>query len=200
MCRADWVQTYRCTGKNIAHPNRISERTQLGAPNATGYGSVERRENETTALIGVLLLEPDPWRFRGISAVLEDCAEIKVVGHRDFNRILRADEPPPEIEPHVCLVAHRLVAEHGLDVVPHVKILFGGAPVVVYGDHDCLHTSAEMTAVGASGYCHLGVPPGYLAKAVTAVARGRMWVSREAVALMTNRETQRAEKFGKKVD
>jgi len=158
------------------------------------------RKEEPAPAIAVLLLEPDPWRFRGMTVVLEDSGEIKVIGERDFSRILTSDHPPADIKPDVCLVAHRLVVEYGLAVVPHLKDLFPGAPVLVCGDQESNHTSAEILAVGASGYFHLASPPGFLPKAVTVIVHGKMWGTREAVALMAQRVIERAERGEKKVE
>jgi DNA-binding NarL/FixJ family response regulator len=145
-----------------------------------------------TARVAVLLLEPDPWRFRGMSVVLEDSGDVKVVGDRDFSTILTTDRPPDGVEPDVCVIAHRLVVEFGLGVIPHIKDLFH-APVLVHGDQESLNASAELLAAGASGYFNLTSPPGYLAKAVTVVAHGKMWGPREAVAMMAQRVIERKE-------
>ena len=152
----------------------------------------------TSPRIAVLLLEPDPWRFRGMSVVLEDSGDITVIGDRDFARILTTDQRPEGIEPDVCVIAHRLIVEFGLGVIPHVKDVFGGVPVLVHGDHESLQTSAEIMAVGASGFFSLDAPPGYLPRAVSVVADGKMWGPREAVALMAQRVIERDEKSGTK--
>ncbi len=160
---------------------------------------MELQQNETTtARIAVLLLEPDPWRFRGISVILEDSGDIKVIGDDDFSRILTTDQPPDGMDPQVCVIAHRLVVEYGLSVIPHIKDLFPGVPVLVHGDQESVHASAELLAVGASGYFDLNAPPGYLPKAVVVVARGTMWGPREAVVLMAQRVIERGERSGKK--
>jgi len=160
---------------------------------------MELQQNETTtARIAVLLLEPDPWRFRGISVILEDSGDIKVIGDDDFSRILTTDQPPDGMDPQVCVIAHRLVVEYGLSVIPHIKDLFPGVPVLVHGDQESVHASAELLAVGASGYFDLNAPPGYLPKAVVVVARGKMWGPREAVVLMAQRVIERGERSGKK--
>ena len=151
------------------------------------------QEQPSAARISVLLLEPDPWRFRGMAVVLEDAGDITVVGERDFSRILTRETPPEGIDPDICVIAHRLIVEYGLAVIPHVKEIFGGVPVLVHGDHESLHASAEIMAVGAAGYFTLDSPPGYLPRAVTVVAHGKMWGPREAVALMAQRVIERKE-------
>ncbi len=157
-------------------------------------------EKTSEARIAVLLLEPDAWRFRGMSAVLEDSGDIAVVGDRDFSHILTTDQRPESLRPDVCLVAHRLIVQYGLGVIPHVKDLFSEASVLVHGDEESLQASAEILAVGASGFFHLEAPPGYLPRAVSVVAQGKMWGPREAVALMAQRVIERAEQVPKSVD
>jgi len=152
------------------------------------------------ARIAVLLLEPDPWRFRGMTVVLEDSGDVKGIGDRDFARIFTSDQPPEEMQPDVCVLAHRLVVEFGIGVIPHVKDVFGGIPVLVHGDHETVDTSAELLAVGASGFFPLDAPPGYLPRAVSIVMQGRMWGPREAVALMAQRVIEREEQTGAKGD
>ena len=148
------------------------------------------------ARIAVLLLEPDPWRFRGMAVVLEDSGDVKVIGDRDFAHILTSDQPPEAMHPDVCVLAHRLVVEFGIGVIPHIKDIFDGVPVLVHGDHESIQTSAELLAVGGSGFYALDAPPGYLPRAVSIVAQGRMWGPREAVALMAQRVIEREEQTG----
>jgi len=161
--------------------------------------SAIEREEAAPDRIAVLLLEPDPWRYRGMAVVLEDSGEIDVVGDRDFSAILTSDRAPDGIDPDVCVVAHRLIVEFGLAVIPHVKDLFH-ASVLVHGDRDSLNASAELLAAGASGYFDLSAPPGYLAKAVSIVANGKMWGPREAIALMAQRVIERREQESARVE
>jgi two-component system, NarL family, response regulator DevR len=150
------------------------------------------------ARIAVLLLEPDPWRFRGMTVVMEDSGDLKVIGDRDFARILTSDQQPEELQPDVCVVAHRLVVEYGIGIIPHLKDIFRGVAVLVHGDHESVHTSAEILAVGASGFFTLDSPPGYLPRAVSVVSQGRMWGPREAVALMAQRVIEREDQSPQK--
>ena len=131
-----------------------------------------------------------------MSVVLEDSGDMTVIGDRDFSRILTTDQQPDGLDPDVCVLAHRLVVEFGIGVIPHVKDVFHGVPVLVHGEHETLQTSAEIMAVGASGYYALDAPPGYLPRAVAVVAQGKMWGPREAVAMMAQRVIERDEKTG----
>ena len=144
-------------------------------------------------VVDVLLLEPDAWRFRGMSVVLEDAGDIRVVGERDYARVLVADAAPSDLVPDVAVLAHRLIVDYGLPLVARVKELFHGVPVLVHGDEESVEMSAAIFAAGASGYFNMSAPPGGLPRAVTIVARGKMWGPREAIALMAHRVLERGE-------
>ena len=138
--------------------------------------------------VRTLILEPDQWRFRGISAVLEESGKIAVVGERDYARVLTAEVAPDGMPaPRVALVAHRLLIDLGLSVIPHLRDMFPDCSVLIHGDADSLEASAEILAAGGSGYYSLSAPMGYLANAVVVASHGKLWGPREAVALMAQR-------------
>ena len=144
------------------------------------------------ALIPALILEPDVWRFRGMTAVLEESGEVTVIGEHDFARILTLEQPPDGVHPSVCLLAHRLVIEYGLATIPHLTDVFSGIGVLVHGEHESLEVAAEILAVGAKGFFDLSEPIGFLPTAVKLASRGKMWGSREAVAMMAQRVAERS--------
>lgn len=133
-----------------------------------------------------------------MSTILEESGSVEIIGERDFSRILTMEEPPEDLRPRVCVVAHRLVVEYGLSVVAHLKSIFTDSAVLVHGEHDSLEVSAQVMAVGASGFFDLSDPPGYLPKAVQVVAQGKFWGPREAVALMAERVIERAQRQPKR--
>jgi len=135
-----------------------------------------------SAPVPVLILEPDAWRFRGMAAVLEESGEIRVIGERNFAQILTLEQLPDELNPRVCLLAHRLIIEYGLATIPHITDLFSGIGVLVHGEHGSLEVAAEVLAVSAKGFFDLSEPLGYLPTAVKLASRGKMWGPREAVA------------------
>jgi DNA-binding NarL/FixJ family response regulator len=139
------------------------------------------------SVIRALLLEPDPWRYRGIAGALHDSGTIQVVGELDYGKILTLTAPPDSTRVDVILLAHRLVVEYGLAVVPMLRDLFKPCAVLVYGDLDSLEVAAQLLAVGARGYHILSEPPGFLVKAVSVCSTGKLWGPREAVALMAKR-------------
>jgi DNA-binding NarL/FixJ family response regulator len=138
-------------------------------------------------MIRVLLLEPDSWRFRGISGVLNDSGTIQVVGEPDCGKILSLTAPLESARSDVILLAHRLVLEYGVALVPMLRDLFKPCAVLVCGDLDSLEVAAQLLAVGARGYHVLSGPPGFLIKAVSVCSKGKLWGPREAVALMAER-------------
>jgi len=140
----------------------------------------------------VLLLEPDAWRFRGMTTVLEESGQISVIGENDFARILTLETRPDGYDPRVCLLAHRLIIEYGLAVIAHLNDLFAGMGILVHGEHDSLEVAAEVLAAGAKGFFDLSAPIGYLPTAVKVVSQGKMWGPREAVAMMAQRVAERS--------
>ncbi|HEY8182102.1 MAG TPA: LuxR C-terminal-related transcriptional regulator, partial [Thermoanaerobaculia bacterium] len=130
--------------------------------------------------------------FRGMAAVLEESGEVRVIGERNFARILTLEQLPDDLNPRVCLLAHRLIIEYGLATIPHITDLFSGIGVLVHGEHGSLEVAAEVLAVGAKGFFDLSEPIGYLPTAVKLASRGKMWGPREAVAMMAQRVVERS--------
>jgi two-component system, NarL family, response regulator DevR len=141
-------------------------------------------------MIRVLLLEPDPWRHRGLSSVLED-AGIEVSAERDYGRILTLTTPPDDLRVDVVAIAHRLVVEYGVAIIALVRDLFDPCSVIVHGEVESDEAAAQVYAAGGRGYFVLSHPPGLYPKAVTVVSTGKYWGSREAVALMAEKMTAR---------
>jgi two-component system, NarL family, response regulator DevR len=138
-------------------------------------------------VIRVLLLEPDGWRFRGMWSVLRDSGEIDVVGELDYARVLTFTRPPESLAAEVVVIAHRLLLEYGIALVPMLREVFAPCNVMVHGEADHLELTAQMYAAGARGYFPLASPPGLLVKGVVVVNEGKYWGPREAVALMAER-------------
>jgi two-component system, NarL family, response regulator DevR len=141
------------------------------------------------AMIRVLVLEPDPWRHRGLSAILEDAGTFEVSAERDYGRILTLTTPPEDLRVDVVAIAHRLVLEYGVAIIALIRHLFDPCSVIVHGEVDSNEVAAQVYAAGGRGYFVLSQPPGLYPKAVTVVAAGKFWGSREAVALMAEKAT-----------
>jgi DNA-binding NarL/FixJ family response regulator len=141
-------------------------------------------------MVTALVLDHDPWRYRGIGSVLHDSGKVRVLEGSDFARILTLESAPSDLRPDVILLSHGLIIDYGISLIPHLKDLFGSV-VLVYGDQANLDNMAQLLAAGASGYFVLSTPPGYVSDAVLVVNKGKLWGPREAVALMAQRVTER---------
>ena len=140
-------------------------------------------------MIRVLVLEPDQWRYRGLKHAMTEYGEIEVIGDPDYGKILALSVAPADLKPNVIFIAHRLVLEYGLSMIPLMREVFSPAGVLVHGEVDSLDIAAEVFAAGARGYFVLEQPPAQLVSAITVVSKGKYWGKREAVALMADRLT-----------
>lgn len=137
-------------------------------------------------MINALVLEPDPWRFRGLCSVLKDSGKVEIIGEADYAKVLALTTPRRRVMPEVVLIAHRLILEYGVSQVPYLRDLFPDCAVLVHGEIENLNVTAQLLAVGARGYFVLSAPPGYLATAVKVVSSGQVWGPREAVTLFAD--------------
>jgi two-component system response regulator DevR len=138
-------------------------------------------------MIRVLLLEPDPWRHRGLASVLKDAGTFEVSPETDYGRVLSLPSCPPDLDVDVVGIAHRLVLEYGLAIIALMRDLFDPCSVMVHGEIDSIEVAAQVYAAGGRGYFVLSHPPGLYPKAVTIVSMGKYWGPREGVALMAER-------------
>jgi len=141
-------------------------------------------------MIELLLLEQDFWRFTGIQHVAERSGQVHVLGERHFEKIMTMKRAPPGVNPTISMVAHRLILDYGIAIIPHVKDLFHGTNVLVYGEDDRLEVTAELLAVGARGYFLMSAPASYLYKALKVIGEGKIWGPREAVGLLASGSEQ----------
>jgi two-component system, NarL family, response regulator DevR len=151
----------------------------------------------------VLLLEPDPWRYRGLAAALADSGTAEVLGDPEYGKILSMTSAPADMKPNVVIIAHRLVLEYGVSMIALMRDVFDPCHVLVHGELESLEVAAQVFAAGARGYFVLSHPPGLLAKAVNIVGKGKYWGPREAVALMAEKmadELEELEDDSKTVD
>jgi DNA-binding NarL/FixJ family response regulator len=146
-----------------------------------------------TGPMRVLLLEPDPWRYRGLASALTDSGIIEVLGDPDYGHILSLTSAPSDVKPNVVVIAHRLVLEYGVSMIALMRDLFDPCNVLVHGELESLEVAAQVFTAGARGYFVLSHPPGLLAKAVNVVGKGKYWGPREAVAMMAERMAEEME-------
>lgn len=127
-------------------------------------------------------------------SVLRDSGEVDVVGELDYGRVLAMTSPPDDLKVEVIVVAHRLLIEYGLALVPMLRDVFSPCHVVVHGDIDSLDVTAQVYAAGARGYYALASPPGQLPRCLSVVAEGKYWGPREAIVRMAERVIEAHEK------
>lgn len=136
----------------------------------------------------VLLLEPDFWRFLGISQVLESEPGIKFLGEQDYARVLAMTSTPADLRPEVVIVSHSLIIDYRISVVEHLRRLFPNANLLVDGYDKTLDAIAEILQAGAKGYFLLSSEPPKLLTALNIVGKGFIWAPREAVVLLAGQQ------------
>ena len=132
----------------------------------------------------VLLLEPDFWRFLGISQILKSEPGITLLGEQDHTRIVGLRSAPPDLKPDIVLVSYSLTLDYQLSILEHLHQLFPEAHLLVDGYDDTVDAISEVLRAGATGYFLLSSEPPKLLKALAIVGKGHIWAPREAVALM----------------
>jgi two-component system, NarL family, response regulator NreC len=137
--------------------------------------------------VQVLLLEPDRWRYLGLSQVLKSEAGIRFLGIDDHRKIVTLIDPPPDLKPDVLIVSHSLLVELRLITLDRLRKLFPSSNLLIYGYESALDRIAEFLRAGARGYFLLTSEPSNLIKALSVVARGEIWAPRDAVALVNRR-------------
>ena len=132
----------------------------------------------------VLLLEPDNWRYLGISRVLEKQPELTFLGDPDYRKILTFPSPPSHLKPHVVIVSHSLTFDYKLEVLAHLQKTFPDAQLLVDGYDETLEGIADVLRAGAKGYFQLSTDPANLVKALGIVRNGHIWAPRAVVSLL----------------
>ena len=132
----------------------------------------------------VLLLEPDRWRYLGLSQALKSEADIRFLGIDDHHKIVTLINPPPDLKPDVLIVSHSLLVELRLITLDRLRELFPNSNVLIYGYERGVDRIAEFLRAGARGYFLLSSEPSNLIKALSVVVRGEIWAPRDAVALL----------------
>lgn len=142
-------------------------------------------------MIRVLLLEPDPWRHRGLASVLQDAGTFEVSPEADYRRILTLESRPDDLAVEVVGLAHRLVLEYGVAIIALLRDLFDPCSIIVHGEIESVEVAAQVYTAGGRGYFVLSHPPGLYPKAVELVSEGKIWGPREAVTLMVDKVLHR---------
>ena len=139
----------------------------------------------------ILLLEPDFWRFLGISQVLGADSSVVLVGDADHKKILGLRQASHSLTVDVVVISYSLVLDYQLAILQEIQKLFPSANILVEGQEPALETVADVLTAGAKGFFDLSSDPSTLVKALAVVNRGFIWAPREAVALMAKRLSER---------
>lgn len=129
----------------------------------------------------VLLLEPDPWRFLGISQILTSEPGIKLLGERDYRSVILLKSPPPDLQPDVVIVSHSLILDYQISILNDLHNIFPQANLLVEGYDANLDSVADVLRGGAQGYFTLSSDPAELLKAISVIRKGSIWAPREAL-------------------
>jgi DNA-binding NarL/FixJ family response regulator len=141
--------------------------------------------------VQVLLLEPDRWRYIGISEILQTQPDITLLGDPDYKKILALTAPPSHLRADVVIVSHALTLDSNLEILEHLHKLFPGAQLLVDGYDETLDGIADVLRAGAKGYFHLSSDPTYLLKALAIVQKGYVWAPRSVVSFLVGGGTSR---------
>lgn len=128
-----------------------------------------------------LVVEPESWRFLGLSTFLS-ASGLRVAG--DPQCELKTDG----ITADVVLLAHQVILRNGERIIDRIRGSYPATPVLVYGDVDCIRTIASLLARGVQGYFELSSPQEQLLDAIDVVRTGGVWAPRAALVLLTHRE------------
>jgi len=134
--------------------------------------------------VQVLLLEPDLWRYLGISQILATQSDITFLGDPDYRRILALKSPPAQLKPDVVIVSYSLTLDYQLTLLERLHQLFPEAQLLVDGYDESLEQMASVLRAGAKGYFQLASEPQKLLKALSIVQKGHIWAPREVVGLL----------------
>jgi DNA-binding NarL/FixJ family response regulator len=135
--------------------------------------------------VQVLLLEPDRWRYLGLSQALQSDLQIRFLGTEDPIKVLSLRSPPGDLKPDVVILAHSLIAGFRLSILEQLRSLFPRAKLLVEGYEQALDGIAILLKAGAHGYFQLSSEPAKLLQALDVVCHGAIWAPRDAVALMS---------------
>jgi DNA-binding NarL/FixJ family response regulator len=134
--------------------------------------------------VQVLLLEPERWRYLGLSQVLQSDSQIRFLGTEDALSIISLKGPSADLRPDVIILAHSLIAGFRLSILEQLRTLFPRTKLLVEGYEEALDGIAIILKAGAHGYFQLSSEPAKLLKALNVVMKGDLWAPRDAVALM----------------
>ena len=123
-----------------------------------------------------VLLAEDHWLVRAsLKSLLEDFPGISVVAEAEDGR--RAVELVGEMRPELVLMDISMPGLNGLEATRRITKEFDFARVIVLSMHASEQHVVQALKAGASGYLLKGSSPSELELAISAVARGELFLS-----------------------
>jgi DNA-binding NarL/FixJ family response regulator len=142
-------------------------------------------------VIRVLLAEDHTIVRKGLRALLDDEADIEVVGEaRDGREALQMVD---QLHPDVVLMDITMPVLNGLEATRQIKTQFSGVQVLVLTRHVNEEYIYQILRAGASGYVVKQAAPAELVLAIQAVYRGGTFLSPSISGRVVEEYIRRAE-------
>ncbi len=123
-----------------------------------------------------MLLADDHALLReGIRALLEDYADLTIVGEADDGR--KAVELAGQLEPDIVLMDISMPVLNGIEATRQIKRDYPHVHVLVLTMHESEEYVSQLLAAGASGYVIKSAASSELVQALRAVAAGQNYIS-----------------------
>jgi len=129
----------------------------------------------------VLVLDSDEWKDLGIARALDRAPGIKPILERDLGDLTWSKS-----QASVILVSDRSIKTDLKRSFVAIRRKFPKARILVHGDETDPATIASFMTQGADGYFTLALGEEKLVKAVQTVAKGSLWMPRDAVTSMVH--------------
>lgn len=126
------------------------------------------------SMIRLLLVDDHEVVRRGLRMLLENEADLSIVGEADSGR--QALEMVESLKPDVAIMDITLPDISGIDVTRRIKEAHPEVAVVALTIHEDQQYFFEMLQVGASGYVPKRAAPDDLITAIHAAHRGEMYI------------------------
>jgi DNA-binding NarL/FixJ family response regulator len=130
----------------------------------------------------VLLLTGERWRDMGIARALDRAPGINPILEGELG-----DQTWSKALASIVLVSEDCARTDAKRSVGAIKRKFPGAKVLVHGDESDPATIAALMAEGADGYFAMSLGEEKLVNAVRTVARGSVWMPRDAIRSVVQR-------------
>jgi two-component system response regulator NreC len=145
--------------------------------------------------IRVLLAEDHTIVRKGIRSLLDDQANIEVVGEAEDGR--EAIEKVEELSPDIILMDNTMPILNGLEATRQIKKRFPEVKILILTMHTNEEYIFQFLRVGASGYLVKQTAPTELVSAIEAVSRGDSFLSPSVSRTIIDEFVRQAEATGK---